>query len=99
MVPGFSDLMVPVKWFNETSTEFYKLFRAVCSGATKRKLHSNWSCVIFRDWSKNKCGCFIRQHTQNNQVKNPDRQILKKYKLAKKKDDKSSFKCKTKQNL
>lgn len=53
MVPGFSGLMVPVKWFNETSTEYYKLFRAVCSGATKRELHSNWSCVIFGDWSKN----------------------------------------------
>lgn len=52
MVPGLSGLMVPVKWFNETSPEYYKLFRAVCSGSTKRRLLSNWPCVIFRDWSK-----------------------------------------------
>lgn len=52
MVPGLSGLMVPVKRFNETSPEYYKLFRAVCSGSTKRKLLSNWHCVILRDWSK-----------------------------------------------
>lgn len=52
MVPGLSGLMIPVKWFNETSPEYYELFRAVCSSATKRNLLFKWSCVIFRDWSK-----------------------------------------------
>lgn len=52
MVPGLSGFMVPGKWFNETRPEYYKPFRAVCSGATKRKLLFKWPCAIFRDWSK-----------------------------------------------
>ena len=41
---------------------------------------------------KSKCGSFIRQKGQNNGVKNPDRQVVKKHKLSKKTDAKFSFK-------